>query len=215
MLLKFGINVIDHNEEKIGELKSVIVDPSTDEVSHLVVSKGFLLSKDKLVPISLAASGNEDRIKLHDFEGTIEDLQDYKETHFIPVDNYIDHRVTGEIIPMIFYSPLSVSRSYATQLTSVPVIKKKLPPEKESLKKGMDVVALDGEDVGSVKELILHPTTDRLTHLLVSEGLIFKREFLIPVEWIREVEKSHIHLYVDSKVIGKLPEYEQEGIFSS
>lgn len=214
MLLKFGVDVLKQDGQKVGELESVIIDPATEEITQLIVRKGFLLTKDKLVPISLVADGNEERILLHEFEGEIEDLQDYEETHYVPVENYINNEIEGKIIPMVFYSPLSASRSHAAQLTSVPVVKENLPPEKESLKEGMDVIALDDESVGRVSEVILHPATDRTTHLLVKEGLLFKKEFLIPVEWVKEIEGSHIDLYVDSKVVEKLPEYQQEGIFS-
>jgi sporulation protein YlmC with PRC-barrel domain len=205
---------MSHEDQKVGELESVIIDPVTDEITHLIVKKGFLLTTDKLIPISLVADGNDERIKLHEFEGTIDDLQDYEETHFVPVENYIQNDLEGKIIPMIFYSPLSVSRSHAAQLTNVPVIKENLPPEKESLEEGMEITALDGEDVGAVKEIVLHPATDRVTHLRVSDGLLNQHEVLIPVEWVKEINESGIDLYVDSQVIKKLPEYEEERLLT-
>lgn len=212
MLLKFATDVFNHEDKKIGELESVIIDPATQEISHLIVKKGFLFTRDKLVPISLVAYGDADQIKLHAFEGTIEDLQDFEETHFITLDNYINNKIDGKIIPMMFYSPLSRSQSYAAQLTSIPVIKKRLPFGKESIQKGVDVVSLDDEVIGSVKELVLDPRTDRISHLLVADGLLFKREFMIPIEWVKSIENSRLDLFVDSKVVEKIPEGHLEGV---
>jgi sporulation protein YlmC with PRC-barrel domain len=163
------------------------------------------------VPISLVADGNDERIKLHEFGGTFESLQSYKETHFVPLANYINNDVDGKIIPMLFYPPLPVSMTHAVHPATIPVVKENLSisAELQSLEEGIDVVALDGIKVGKVKEIILHPTTDRVTHLLVTKGLLIKKRFLIPAEWLKEIHESAIKLYVDSKVVKKLPAYKQ------
>ena len=214
MLLKFGTDVISQAGDKVGELESVIIDPAKEEITHLIVKKGFLLRKNKMVPISLVADSNDQRIKLHEFEGEFDDLQDYQETYFIPVENYINKEVDGKIIPLLFYPPNPITTTHAAHPASVPVVKENLATDKESLEEGMNVVALDNHKVGGVKEVILHPTTDRVTHLLVSKGLLFKHQFLIPSEWVRDIKESAVHLYVDSKVIEKLPDYKHEGILT-
>lgn len=214
MLLKFGTDVLTHAGKKVGELESVILDPCTEEITHLIVKKGFLLSKNKMVPISLVADSNDQRMKLHEFEGEIDDLQDYQETHFIPIENYINKEVDGKIIPLLFYTPLPTATTHANHPATVPIVKENLSTDKESLEEGMNVVALDNQKVGGVEEVILHPSTDRVTHLLVSKGLLFKHKFLIPAEWVKEIKESAVHLYVDSKVIEKLPEYQQEGMLT-
>ena len=214
MLLKFGIDVISNADEKVGELESVIIDPATEEITHLIVKKGFLFSKTKMIPISLVADSSQEMIKLHEYEGSFEDLPDYVETHFVPLENYISSEIEGKIIPMLFYAPFPVTMSHAAPPGTVPVMQENLAADRESLEEGMDIIAIDGKKMGTVQEIILHPATDRVTHLLVSRGLLFKNRFLIPADWVKEIEESRILLYVDSKVIKNLPAYSEEGILT-
>ena len=151
---------------------------------------------------------------MHDYKGEFDDLQDYQKTHYIPVENYINKEIDGKIIPLLFYAPLPVATTHAKHPATVPVVKENLATDKEPLEEGMTVVALDKRKVGGVKEVILNPTTDRVTHLLVYTGLLFKHRFLIPLEWVKDIKESAVHLYVDSKVIEMLPEYEQEGVLT-
>lgn len=209
MLLKFGIDIQSNADEKVGELDSVIIDPASEEITHLIVQMGFLGRKKKMIPISLVADSNEQRIKLYEFEGEVDDLDDYQETHFVPLKNYIHNDLDGKIIPLLFYTPLPTTTTHANHPATVPIVKENLSTDQDSLEEGMNVVALDNQKVGGVKEVILHPKTDRVTHLLVSKGFLFKQKFLIPSEWVREIRDSAVHLYVDSKVIEKLPAYEQ------
>jgi sporulation protein YlmC with PRC-barrel domain len=211
MLLKFGTDVVTYDDKKIGELESVIVEPTTEEITHLVVRKGVLNTKDKLVPISLVAQSDGSSIKLHEFKGGVKDLQNYETSMFVPLDTYINDDLEGEVIPLVFYPPLSSPRAYSTHLTGIPVIKKELPGDEEALREGAEVVGMEGKKLGRVKEVILDPKTDRVTQLLVKEGVLFKKEYLIPVEWVRSIEENEIDLYVNQNLIENLPPHHKAG----
>ncbi|MEJ2413223.1 MAG: PRC-barrel domain-containing protein [Anaerolineales bacterium] len=212
MLLKFGTDVVTYDDQKIGELESVIVEPATEEITHLVVRKGGVLNtEDKLVPISLVAQSDKTQIKLHEFEGDVDDLQNYQTSMFVPLDNYINDDLEGEVIPLVFYPPLSSPRAYSAHLTGMPVIKKELPGDEEALREGAEVVGMEGKKLGQVKEVILDPKTDRVTQLLVKEGVLFKKEYLIPVEWVRSIEENEVDLYVNQNLIENLPSHNKAG----
>jgi sporulation protein YlmC with PRC-barrel domain len=210
MILKFGMDVITSESEKAGKLETVIIDPATDKITHLIVREGLLFTKDKIVPFNLVVDGDEDRIQLREFEGDIEDLQDYREQDFVHVENYINNQLGGKIVPLIYYSPLGISRAQEIELEGIKVTREKLNRETESLKEGLDVLSLDEENVGKVKEIILHPTEGKVTHVLISEGVLIKSKVLIPAAWIDSITGSEVKLFVDSSLVKNLPEFKQK-----
>ena len=212
MLLKFGMEVLTAENEKVGELKSVIIDPAKDQISDLIIQKGFLFPTDKIVPFSLVVDGDGESLQLREFKGDIEDFQDYRERDFVPIDNYINNQLGGKIVPLIHYSPLGISRAQEIELKGVPVTSKNLKGSLESLKEGMEVVSLDGEKIGKVKEIFLHPTEGRITHILAADGVLIRSEVLIPAAWIENISDAKIRLYVNSSVINMLPDFRQEEI---
>jgi sporulation protein YlmC with PRC-barrel domain len=41
MIFKYGSDVITVNGEKVGEVKEVVIDPRTEDVTHVIIEKGF------------------------------------------------------------------------------------------------------------------------------------------------------------------------------
>jgi uncharacterized protein YrrD len=51
--------VFTAKHERVGHVARVVVDPQTKEVTHIVIRKGFIFAEDKVLPVSLVASGGE------------------------------------------------------------------------------------------------------------------------------------------------------------
>jgi hypothetical protein len=62
--------------------------------------------------------------------------------------------------------------------------------------------------VGAVEAVLTESQEDRATHLVISEGLLFKEKKLIPTSWVSTVQEDEVRLYVGSGLLEKLPEYE-------
>lgn len=62
--LKEGAHIITGDGKHAGDLERVITDPATDQVTHLVVSGGFLSTARKLVPAYWIKDVMEDEIHL-------------------------------------------------------------------------------------------------------------------------------------------------------
>ncbi len=58
-----------------------------------------------------------------------------------------------------------------------------------------------------MEQVLTDPLTNRVTHLVLSSGLLLKEKKLIPALWIREVGEEEIHLTVGSRFLEKLREY--------
>lgn len=71
--------------EIVGHVDQIVVDPHTNEPTHFVVRKGFLLSEDKVIPVSLVGKAREDRVVLQAGFEDLESLPAFDETRFAPL----------------------------------------------------------------------------------------------------------------------------------
>ena len=76
---------------------------------------------------------------------------------------------------------------------------------------GADVYASDDEKIGQVDAYLTEPSENRITHILISQGILFEKKVLVPSIWVSMVMEDKIHLVVDRDLIERLPEYEMEG----
>jgi hypothetical protein len=74
---------------------------------------------------------------------------------------------------------------------------------------GSTVVALDDEPVGTVSAL-LTDADRRLTHLVISQGMVRPRSKLIPLNWTVAFEDNRVVLAVAAPVVARLPDYYEE-----
>jgi len=68
---------------------------------------------------------------------------------------------------------------------------------------------MNGKHVGDVEEVIVNPQSDKITHFVISKGLLFNEEKLIPSTWVSGFDSDELKLVVNSKIIEHLPEYQR------
>lgn len=73
---------------------------------------------------------------------------------------------------------------------------------------GSDVHFTDGE-TGKLVKVVIDPHTKRVTDLVVKVGLLFKKERIIPVELVEDVEDDGIQLIIFSQELNNYPEYSE------
>lgn len=212
MIFRYGSDVILANGEKGGEVKEIVMDPKTGEVTHIILEKGFLSTEDKVLPISIVEDANENRVKLYELEIPLDDLTDYKEKKFVEVrDSRFEIPVVGNPPFLLPYPPVRPYKKREFELRRYKKEKvKNIPQEVEPIKKGAKVFTLEGQHVGNVAEVIINSQTDDATHLVISKGLLLIEEKLVPFDWVQEYEEEEVHLAVDRQVIENLPEYQTE-----
>jgi len=211
MLFKQGTDVFSSDNEKIGTLDRVVMDPKTKEVTHIIVREGFLFTEDKVVPMDLIGSVTDERISLQGSKEHLDELPDYEETHYIPRDATVDDDMGA-----LYWNPPAYSGAGYSQY---PVIypqylyirrtEKNIPEGMVALAEGAKVLTEDGEHVGNIETLITDPN-ERVTHLVISSGLLMKERKIIPSHWLSAVAEDEVHLSVDSRLLERLPEYHPE-----
>ena len=213
MKFEFGADVVTFDGEKIGTVKRAVIDPASQEITHFIIEKGFLFTKDKVLPISMVLRSEEDQIKLVETDEDLEDLPDYRQDEFFPVEDPDTPRPDPTLSrPFLAIKPQIVPQSQPGHMRIVRKedYHKNIPEHTELLEVGADVCTLDGEDVGNIQEMITDPKTHQIRHLVIGRGWLEDKEVLIPMDWIKEISTDQVELTVDRKVIQNLPPHLEE-----
>ena len=216
MLFKTGVDVYSSDNEKIGTLHRVVMDPKTKEVTHIVVKEGLLFTEDKVVPMDLVGSVTDDRISLQGSKEHLDELPVFEETHYVRPDSTTEGAVDPDTLywnPPADWSAAGFGRypvAFFPQSLYVQKTEKNIPEGMIALAQGAKVVAEDGEHVGNIETLITDPKDDRVTHVVVSSGLLLKERKIIPAYWLSSVSDDEVHLSVESRLLERLPEYHPE-----
>jgi uncharacterized protein YrrD len=216
--------------ESVGQIDRVVMDPKTREVTYLVVRKGFLFTEDKVVPIESVREATEERVTLSQEVGNLDSLPAFEETQYLPADWEEDEKHVGAD-----FNPASADKAHA--MTSAPSlfwyptigmqmlgdrpalgpayvtrIETNIPENEVAIKPGASVMTRDDKAVGSVEEIITHAQENKVTHFVMSHGLIFKTHKAIPVQWVSEVTEDAVKLGVHSDMLERLPEYQAQAV---
>lgn len=219
MELKEGMSVYTRNGEEIGKINRFVLDPATNEVTHIVIQKGWLLPEDKVVSFQAIGSTDDDKIILNEDIGNFDELPPFEETHFVRVgeDDLTGSNRTADSFtryaPAYYWYPLHPGIGYPAYGMGYPVLppsrtKRNIPEDTVSIQEGTDVISSDGEHVGDVERLVVAPDSNQVTHLVISQGLLFKDRKLVPVHWLKLVEEEKVHLAVPTRLLERLPSYE-------
>lgn len=219
MRLKKGADVYSSQGEKLGTLERVVLDPETKEVTHLVIGKGFLFKTNKLVDMDMIDPTIEDKITLSSSKQQLENFQDFEETHYVDLEQS-ENPGSDELPASYWYPPINMvwwraggtdnPIYYPGMPAYVARTTQNIPEGTVALEEGAKVVSADRKHIGNIKQLIVDPQDNRVTHLVINEGVLFKERKLVPVTWISEIDESEVHLSVASDFLSRLPAYEAE-----
>ena len=221
MELKEGMSVFTPGGEEVGKVNRFVLDPATNEVTHIVIQKGWLLPEDKVVPFEMVRSAAGDRVILSEEVNDFDKLPPFEETHFVrvaddyPGDPSPTHDPEYQYSPAYYWYPAQsnigfpgIALGHYTWPSGE--TKRNIPEDTVPLKEGTNVVSSDGEHVGDVERLFLEEGSNQVTHFVISQGLLFKDRKLVPVHWVKSMEEDEVHLVVSSQLLERLPSYQEE-----
>jgi len=201
MEFKKDAPIYSANGEAVGHLDRVVVNSDTKVITHIVAEKGGLGKESKVVPISLIAEANSERINLQEGAGDLHGLQDFEEKHYVMSGD------PGAGAPSVVSQPIAGMPGAVVSESKPKYVKEKeqhIPAGTVALKEGATVVAADGKHVGHVEKVITDAPAEHATHLLVSKGLLSKEHKLIPMTWVGILSEDEVHLTVESKQVEAL-----------
>jgi sporulation protein YlmC with PRC-barrel domain len=175
-----------------GHSTEVVLDPKTDEVTHLVVKDHRIPHAERLVPISLVQDTTPHLILLRCNREKLAQLEP-----FVSVQarrEQIPHYIAdlGEPVPV-------------PETHWVTTKHKAIPWGELGVHRHARVEALDAH-VGQLDGFLVEPATEHITHLVLREGHLWgEKDVTIPVSEIDRIEETVIHLKLDKHSIEALP----------
>ena len=175
-----------------GQSTEVVLDPKTDEVTHLVVKEHRTPHTERLVPISLVQDTTPHLILLHCSREKLAHLQPFvsMEAYRQRIPNYL----TDLGIPVSVPETQWRTRKH-----------KAIPWGELAVRRHARIEATDGR-VGQLDEFLVEPETEHVTHLVMREGHLWgEKDVTIPVSEIDRIEETVIHLKLDKQSVKALP----------
>lgn len=214
--LRDGASVYTTDGEEIGHLDRVVLDPRTKQVTHLVVRHGILLAEDKIVRIDHVDEATEDRISLSEEVKDLDSLPPFEARHYVRLDQgereaaeYPENYASPSYLYPLVGSPTLGYPGYPIQPYTMQM-ERMIKDREIPLREGAAVYSREGEQVGSVDQVFADADSGDITHILISRGLLFKTEKLVPSHWIEQVGEESVRLHVGKGMLEDLPDYEEE-----
>ncbi len=182
-----------------GETTCVIVDPISEQITHVVVQENRGEYAEHLVPIAQVVDAAPHQVRLRCTQAELAAMPDFVEQQFKRVP-----------MPFVRYPaeqymvwPYVIPDGAGTVLT--PVRRELIPNNELALHRGSWVMATDGH-VGEVEEFIVDPADAHITHLILRKGHFWgHKDVSIPVTEIDRIEADTIYLKLNKHAIGQLP----------
>jgi uncharacterized protein YrrD len=224
MQFQADTGVFTEDGKKVGQVDRVVLDPQTKDVTHIVVRKGFLFKEDRVIPIDRVEAATAERVVLREGTDPLESYPVYQDTAYIRIPLRKPGRpepgmgYPSSVYPYVPLGPLTMQESgipaTARQVDRMvdDVSRPNIPEGLVALKEGAKVISEDGAHVGNIERVYVHPEGGQITHLLLSQGVVFKDKKVIPVEWVWRVESEEVHLAVSAEVLAQVPEHRESDI---
>jgi sporulation protein YlmC with PRC-barrel domain len=181
---------VDCTDGPCGRSTHIILNPETEQVTHLVVREHSYAQR--LVPVSLAFQSSPDRIQIRCSKDELSRMAPFIRSEFIPM---------GMTSPAYMLWPAST-----LEMAVVTLEHEQIPPGEVAIDRGSRVEALDGH-IGHVDELLIDRLTRLVTHLVLREGHLWgQRDITIPVVQIDHIQDDTVYLKLKKDDIEKLPQ---------
>ena len=179
-----------------GQSTTLIVNPVTETVTHIVVEEKVPPHTQRMVPLEQVVETTPELIKLGCTEAEFKQMESFTETQFVKTYYYADQYGWD----MMSTWPYSVP-----QEVEMPMEVEQVPEGKLAVHRGTYVQATDGL-IGQVDELLLDPGTGHITHLVLREGHLWGQKVLtLPISTIDHVDGDDVYLNIDKQTIESLP----------
>lgn len=215
MQFRRNTEVFTRAGKKAGVVNRVVLDPDSKQVTHLVVEKGVLFTDDRVIPVKMVEQATENRVLLTIDDAGFDEFPPYEDAEYVMLNDYTAQKAREESSaqPLYWYPAVGGAWWAYHRSSSVPVppfvleSELNIPEGTVAVKEGASVVAKDGGKLGNIESVFANSDDHRVTHILISQGLLFKEQRLLPSTWISMTMEEEVHLNVKSDFVRSLPEY--------
>jgi hypothetical protein len=173
-----------------GRSVCIILDPATEQITHVAVEAQEAADVRRLVPVGLIRETAPDLVLLACLKADLARLPAFSETEFLPTNLYGASMMWPYALP---------------ELMNLTIEHEHIPPDELAIHRGALVEARDGH-VGNVDEFLVEPVHYHITHLIMRHGHLWApKEMTIPVGQIERIEADTVHLKLTKREVEALP----------
>lgn len=172
----------------------IVLNPTTEKVTHLVVKEKKFPHTERLVPLDIVSETSPHHIQLRCTKRELTELAAFLETEFIRTE-----------IPEYSGDPYMLWPYVLPQTETIAVDHERISPAELAVHRGTHVEAADG-GAGRVDEFLVSPLDGRITHLVLREGHLWgQKDVTIPISQIERIEEDTVYLKLNKHEIEELP----------
>jgi sporulation protein YlmC with PRC-barrel domain len=176
-----------------GRSTLIILDPTNEKVTHVVVRESRFPHAQFLVPVEWIVSSEAKSIQLKCQCKDVTLLDPFIEKQYIPSDLF-----SYGADPFLFQPYVIPEKDF------INAENEGVPAGELAVRRGTRVKATDGY-IGHVNELLIDPKTRFITHLVLREGHLWgQKEVTIPVAHIERIEEDTVYLKLNKADIEAL-----------
>lgn len=172
----------------------VVLNPLTEQVTHLVVKAKRFPHTEYLVSLDYVTEARPHSIQLRCTQHELAAMAPFFAKEFVQVAT---SQYNGD--PFLSW-PLVLPKTEYLEVEH-----EHIPREELAVHRGTPVKAKDGP-VGRVDEFLVNPTNGHITHLVLREGHLWgQKDVTIPVSHIDRIKEETVYLNLTQHDIEKLP----------
>lgn len=212
MDVALGTHVYSSDQQDLGAVDRLILDPATGKVKAVVVRKGFFLPDDVEIPLDALAAGSDGAIRVPYSADQLHTLPRFQPGNYTepPLDYVppVGYPVNALYWPLGGFGPLlppAMPTTPAGMGTAEPAVSAEVRAawrredlENAVIDEGSAVMSRDEQKVGEVHRLTFDPASGMLTHVVVRKGFIFSKDTELPASLIADVDDGVIYLSIDA-----------------
>ena len=197
---QFTIGVEAHcTDGACGHVIRVVLDPTTLEVTHLVVEPTHREGLGRLVPLASVVGSSAEHVDLGCTTTEFEALAFAEESQFLPASGGHADYEAGEVLVRPYFGLDDVIGDVPQTVTYDAI-----PLDEVEVRRGEQVHATDGA-IGSVRGLVIDRTSHHVTHVLLEEGHLWgRKQVAIPIGAVTGVDGG-IRLDLSKQQVEDLP----------
>jgi hypothetical protein len=181
-----------------GTSEALIFDPTERRATHVVVRERKRPHTKRLVPIDLVTASTEDEIELGCPLSQVRNFDDFIETSFVPDD------APGPFDGIPFASGSALLWPFEYPPAMVPITSEQVPRGELAMDSDSEVDGTDGT-VGHLEAFLVGREDKHVSDIVVRSGHVVRREFVVPVSEVAEIDDDRIVLRLDHNAFAGLP----------
>jgi len=216
--LRPGADVTSADNEEVGKLHAVIMNPKDNRVTHIVVNTGphfpepgFGAPNLITVPVDQMADAQEEKVILKCTKRRFSKMPQYVERRYTPPPPSRSERAPRERSTHLLWdvgvalaAALAASGSIGIPTESF----RKAKFERQILDDAPVWRLEPFSHIGDVERVLVNEETDEIVALVIRRGVLFHHDVVLPIDYVTEVLDGFINVRISDEELRQLAAYD-------